>query len=84
MKIIYLHHSGFIVELERMTLIFDAITNIPPHFLRKGRKNYFFVTHSHHKRSFPMAATTTPPTYSAMIFQKKEDAISITLRHTRK
>lgn len=47
MKIIYLHHSGFIVELERMTLIFDAITNIPPHFLRKGRKNYFFVTHSH-------------------------------------
>lgn len=47
MKVIYLHHSGFIVELERMTLIFDAITNIPPHFLRKGRKNYFFVTHSH-------------------------------------
>lgn len=48
MKIIYLHHSGFIIELERITLIFDAITNILPQFLRKGRKNYFFVTHSHH------------------------------------
>ncbi|MDO4287945.1 MAG: MBL fold metallo-hydrolase [Eubacterium sp.] len=48
MKIIYLHHSGFIVELERVTLVFDAITNIQPQFLRKGRKNYFFVTHSHH------------------------------------
>lgn len=47
MKIIYLHHSGFIVELERSTLVFDAVTNIQPQFLRKGRKNYFFATHSH-------------------------------------
>ncbi len=47
MKVIYLHHSGFIVELDKVTLVFDAITNIQPHFLRKGRKNYFFATHSH-------------------------------------
>lgn len=47
MKVIYLHHSGFIVALEKVTLIFDAITNIQPHFLRKGRKNIFFATHSH-------------------------------------
>jgi L-ascorbate metabolism protein UlaG (beta-lactamase superfamily) len=47
MKVIYLHHSGFIVELEKSTFIFDAITNIQPHFLRKGRKNYFLATHSH-------------------------------------
>ena len=51
MKVIYLHHSGFIVQLEKSTLIFDAISNIPPHFLRKGRKNYFFVSH-HHKDHF--------------------------------
>ncbi len=47
MKIIYLHHSGFLVELERSTLVFDAITNIQPQLLRKGRRNYFFVSHAH-------------------------------------
>jgi len=47
MKIIYLHHSGFIVELPKNTIIFDAITNIQPQFLRKGRKSYFLATHVH-------------------------------------
>lgn len=47
MKVTYLHHSGFIVELDRSNLIFDAITNIPPHFLNKGKHNYFFASHSH-------------------------------------
>ncbi|MDD2413901.1 MAG: MBL fold metallo-hydrolase [Eubacteriaceae bacterium] len=48
MKVIYLHHSGFIVQLNNNTLIFDDITNIQPQFLRKGRQNYFFASHSHH------------------------------------
>lgn len=47
MKVIYLHHSGFLVQLKNNTLIFDDITNIQPHFLRKGRHHYFFATHSH-------------------------------------
>lgn len=44
MKVIYLHNNGFVVELEKVTLIFDQITNIPNHFIRKGRRNYFFAT----------------------------------------
>lgn len=47
MKVIYLHHSGFLVELEKSTLVFDAITNIPPHFLKRGHKTYYFATHNH-------------------------------------
>jgi len=47
MKIIYLHHSGFIVELDKNTLVFDAITYIQPQFLKKGRRKYFFASHAH-------------------------------------
>lgn len=47
MKVTYLHHSGFIVELPHSILVFDAITNIPPHFFSKGKHNYFFASHSH-------------------------------------
>lgn len=47
MKIIYLHHSGFVVELDKNTFVFDAITYIQPQFLHKGHQNYFFATHSH-------------------------------------
>ena len=47
MKIIYLHHSGFLIELEESILVFDAVTHIQPHLLKKGKHHYFFVTHSH-------------------------------------
>ncbi|MBR0383521.1 MAG: MBL fold metallo-hydrolase [Eubacteriaceae bacterium] len=47
MKVIYLHHSGFLVQLPTNTVVFDAITDIQPHFLRKGRQHYFLASHSH-------------------------------------
>ena len=47
MKIIYLHHSGFVVELDKNTLVFDAITYIQPQYLKKGRRKYFFASHAH-------------------------------------
>ncbi|MGL4606498.1 MAG: MBL fold metallo-hydrolase [Eubacteriaceae bacterium] len=47
MKIFHLHHSGFLIQFEDKTLIFDCCTAIPSIFLRKGIPHYFFVTHGH-------------------------------------
>ncbi len=47
MKVIYLHHSGFLVESDQSILVFDAITHIQPHLLNKGKHHYFFASHSH-------------------------------------
>lgn len=47
MKIIHLHHSGFLIQFEDKTLIFDSFTKIPNSFMRKGLPHYFFVTHGH-------------------------------------
>jgi len=47
MKIIHLHHSGFLIQFEDKTLIFDCFTKIPNNFMRAGLPHYFFVTHGH-------------------------------------
>lgn len=47
MKIFHLHHSGFLIQLEDKTLIFDCFTHIPTSLLRKGIPHYFFVSHGH-------------------------------------
>ncbi|WKY49155.1 MBL fold metallo-hydrolase [Eubacteriaceae bacterium ES3] len=47
MKIYHLHHSGFLIQFEDKTLIFDAFTHIPQQLLRKGIPHYFFVSHQH-------------------------------------
>ncbi len=47
MKIIHLHHSGFLIQFEDKTLIFDCFTIIPKIFLRQNIPHYFFVTHGH-------------------------------------
>lgn len=62
MKIIYLHHSGFVVVLDKNELVFDAITYIQPQFLSKGKQGYFFASHAHTDH------------FSQIIFNYAEDA----------
>ena len=46
MKISYIYHSGFLVELKTCVLIFDYYKgNIPP--IPKGKAVYFFASHKH-------------------------------------
>lgn len=47
MKIFHLHHSGFLIQFDDKTLIFDCFTKIPNNFLRKGIPHYFFISHGH-------------------------------------
>lgn len=46
MKVTYLDHSGFCVELEHTVLIFDFVEGILPDFDMK-KAIYFFVSHRH-------------------------------------
>lgn len=62
MKIVYLHHSGFLVALDKNVLVFDAITYIQPQFLSKGKQSYFFASHAHTDH------------FSQIIFNYAEDA----------
>lgn len=47
MTVVYLHHSGFVVELEDITLVFDPISEIPEKLLNKNRNVLIFVSHVH-------------------------------------
>lgn len=47
MQITYLSHSGFLVETEHTSLLFDYYEgNLPP--INPGKPLYVFVSHSHH------------------------------------
>ena len=46
MKITYLRHSGFLVEMEQVWLLFDYYRGKIPEF-PKGKKGYVFVSHRH-------------------------------------
>ncbi len=48
LKVTYLHHSGFSVELNQVVLIFDAITKVPDCVLDTGKPVFIFVSHVHH------------------------------------
>ena len=47
MKITYIHHSSFAVELDNCILIFDYFKGYIPDF-NKNKKLYVFSSHSHH------------------------------------
>ena len=47
MKITYIHHSSFAVELDKCILLFDYFQGNIPNF-DKNRKLYVFSSHSHH------------------------------------
>ena len=47
MKITYIHHSSFIVELKNHILLFDYFQGNLPQF-NKNKKLYVFSSHSHH------------------------------------
>lgn len=47
MKVFYLHHSGFAVLLDDLTLIFDPISRIPSDIIEKNKRVIFFVSHGH-------------------------------------
>lgn len=40
-KITYLHHSGFAVELDRVVLLFDVISEVPEEVLGTGKPMIF-------------------------------------------
>ncbi len=46
MRVYYLEHSGFVVNIGDYSFIFDAISEIPGEFVT-GKKVFFFVSHSH-------------------------------------
>lgn len=46
-EVIYLHHSGFAVELDKTVLIFDPITSVPAELLAPNKTVIFFVSHGH-------------------------------------
>lgn len=47
MKVTYIQHSGFAVELRSQVLIFDYYQGTLPHY-GKDKKIYVFASHSHH------------------------------------
>jgi L-ascorbate metabolism protein UlaG (beta-lactamase superfamily) len=47
MKVIYLYHSGFSVELEKTVLVFDYYKGTLPTW-DKTKQIYFFISHKHH------------------------------------
>ena len=47
MKITYIHHSSFSVELDKSILLFDYFEGTLPNF-NKDKKLYVFSSHSHH------------------------------------
>lgn len=47
MKVFYLHHSGFLVDLENYIFIFDDITDIPDNLLGAKKPTFFLVSHAH-------------------------------------
>lgn len=47
MKITYIHHSSFAVELDKCILLFDYFQGNIPNF-NKNKKLYVFSSHSHH------------------------------------
>ena len=47
MKITYIHHSSFSVELDNTILLFDYFKGNLPSF-DKNKKLYVFSSHSHH------------------------------------
>ena len=47
MKITYIHHSSFAVELDNCILLFDYFKGNLPYF-NKNKKLYVFSSHSHH------------------------------------
>lgn len=53
LKITYLHHSGFAVEMDRMMLLFDVISDLPEEVTHTGKPMIFFVTHGHHDHYDP-------------------------------
>lgn len=53
MKVTYIQHSGFAVELPRKTLLFDAYTGTLPPFDR-GKPLYVFASHRHHDHFDPV------------------------------
>ena len=66
MKITYIHHSGFSVELDSCILLFDYFQGNIPYF-DKNKKLYVFSSHSHHdhfnKSIFKMEETHPDVTY---------------------
>lgn len=66
MKITYIHHSGFSVELDSCILLFDYFQGNIPYF-DKNKKLYVFSSHSHHdhfnKSIFKMEGTHPDVTY---------------------
>lgn len=53
MKITYIHHSCFSVELEKATLLFDYFEGTLPKF-NKNKKLYVFSSHQHHDHFNPV------------------------------
>ena len=64
-KITYLHHSGFAVELDRVVLLFDVISEVPEEVLGTGKPMIFVVTHGHHDH------------YDSSIFRLRELGVPI-------
>ena len=66
MKITYIHHSSFSVELDRRILLFDYFQGNIPYF-DKNKKLYIFSSHSHHdhfnKSIFKIEETHPDVTY---------------------
>ena len=66
MKITYIHHSSFSVELDNCILLFDYFQGNIPYF-DKNKKLYVFSSHSHHdhfnKSIFKMEGTHPDVTY---------------------
>lgn len=66
MKITYIYHSSFCVELEKCILLFDYFQGNIPNF-DKNKKLYVFSSHSHHdhfnKYIFKLGETHADVTY---------------------
>lgn len=66
MKITYIHHSSFSVELDKCILLFDYFQGNIPYF-DKNKKLYVFSSHSHHdhfnKNIFKLEKTHPNVTY---------------------
>lgn len=66
MKITYIHHSNFSVELDNSILLFDYFQGNIPYF-DKNKRLYIFSSHSHHdhfnKSIFKMEETHPDVTY---------------------
>lgn len=65
MKVTYIHHSAFSVELDSCTLLFDYYNGELPKF-NKNKKLYVFSSHQHHDH------------FNSIIFDLKKDYEDVT------